>query len=86
MDETSVAEITAKYMSSLNGVVYLGGSPFSPFSAAAERSPRLLMDYTQTMALAAGGLSLAYALHRSYNRPLIKDIRGPDNPSWIFGA
>ena len=43
------------------------------------------MDYSQTAALVAGALLAAYALHKRYNRPLIKDIRGPDNPSWIFG-
>jgi len=43
------------------------------------------MDHSQTAVLVAFMLLVAYALHRRYNRPLIKDIRGPNNPSWVFG-
>lgn len=31
-------------------------------------------------------LSVAYAVDRKFNRSWIKDIRGPDNPPWIFGV
>lgn len=55
----------------------------SPVSPGFSSSP---MDHPKTALLAAGVLSIVYVLYRKYNRPLIKDIRGPDNPSWIFGA
>jgi len=39
------------------------------------------MDHSQTMALAAACvLSLGYALHSRYNRPLIKDYTRPRQP------
>lgn len=45
-----------------------------------------LMGYSQTAAIAAGLLSVAYTVYSRYSRPSIKDIGGPDNPSWIFGT
>jgi len=29
--------------------------------------------------------SVVYALYRGYNRPSVKDIPGPPNPSWVHG-
>jgi hypothetical protein len=46
-----------------------------------------LMDYydLQQTAVAVATASVIYALYRRYNRPSIKDIPGPPNPSWVHG-
>ena len=41
-------------------------------------------DLQQTVAAVATA-SVIYALYRRYNRPSLRDIPGPPNPSWIYG-
>ena len=41
-------------------------------------------DLQQTIAAVATA-SAIYALYRRYNRPSLKDIPGPPNPSWVYG-
>ena len=45
------------------------------------------MDYydLRQAALAAATASVIYALYQRYNRPSVKDIPGPPNPSWVHG-
>jgi hypothetical protein len=44
------------------------------------------MDYyTQQTVVAVTTASVIYALYRRYNRPSIRDIPGPPNPSWACG-
>jgi hypothetical protein len=41
-------------------------------------------DLQQTVAAVATA-SVIYVLYRRYNRPSLKDIPGPPNPSWVCG-
>jgi hypothetical protein len=41
-------------------------------------------DLQQTVAAVATA-SVIYALYRRYNRPSLKDIPRPPNPSWVYG-
>jgi len=45
------------------------------------------MDYhdLRQVASAVVTASVIYALYRRYNRPSVKDIPGPPNPSWVHG-
>jgi len=45
------------------------------------------MDYHDLWQAASAVVtaSVIYALYRRYNRPSLKDIPGPPNPSWIHG-
>jgi hypothetical protein len=42
------------------------------------------MDLRQTAAAVATA-SVIYALYQRYNRPSVRDIPGPPNPSWVHG-
>ena len=41
-------------------------------------------DLQQTVAAVATA-SVIYALYRRYDRPSLRDIPGPPNPSWVYG-
>jgi hypothetical protein len=45
------------------------------------------MEYfdLQQIVVAVATAAVVYALYRRYNRPSIRDIPGPPNPSWVHG-